>query len=153
MIKRLMWTIWTPMSSVLKKAVKLNLSLSLEWIGASTSYILFWSHYEFHNQPIIVINIKRYSRSYASVFNGPDGSFQLEKIYIRNYTFKAGSKLTSIRWWFELIQIAAVLTWHNVTNCSLNVINFLVREGIWWMPNMAEKLLIECVPSGHTTWN
>ena len=29
MIKRLIWTIWTPMSSVLKKADKLNLSLSL----------------------------------------------------------------------------------------------------------------------------
>ena len=29
MIKRLIWTIWTPMSSVLKKANKLNLSLSL----------------------------------------------------------------------------------------------------------------------------
>ena len=28
MIKRLIWTIWTPMSSVLKKADKLNLSLS-----------------------------------------------------------------------------------------------------------------------------
>ena len=30
MIKRLIWTIWTPMSSVLKKADKLNLSLSLK---------------------------------------------------------------------------------------------------------------------------
>ena len=30
MIKRLMWTIWTPMPSVLKKADKLNLSLSLQ---------------------------------------------------------------------------------------------------------------------------
>ena len=29
MIKRLIWTKWTPMSSVLKKADKLNLSLSL----------------------------------------------------------------------------------------------------------------------------
>ena len=29
MIKRLVWIIWTPMSSVLKKADKLNLSLSL----------------------------------------------------------------------------------------------------------------------------
>ena len=29
MIKQLIWTIWTPMSSVLKKADKLNLSLSL----------------------------------------------------------------------------------------------------------------------------
>ena len=29
LIKRLIWTIWTPMSSVLKKADKLNLSLSL----------------------------------------------------------------------------------------------------------------------------
>ena len=29
MIKRLIWTTWTPMSSVLKKADKLNLSLSL----------------------------------------------------------------------------------------------------------------------------
>ena len=29
MIKRLIWTIWTPVSSVLKKADKLNLSLSL----------------------------------------------------------------------------------------------------------------------------
>ena len=29
MIKRLIWTIWTPMSSVLKKADKLNLSFSL----------------------------------------------------------------------------------------------------------------------------
>ena len=29
MIKRLIWTIWTPMSSVLEKANKLNLSLSL----------------------------------------------------------------------------------------------------------------------------
>ena len=28
MIKRFIWTIWTPMSSVLKKADKLNLSLS-----------------------------------------------------------------------------------------------------------------------------
>ena len=33
MIKRLIWTIWTPMSSVLKKADKLNLSLSLTWIS------------------------------------------------------------------------------------------------------------------------
>ena len=32
MIKRLIWTIWTPMSSVLKKADKLNLSLS-HWLG------------------------------------------------------------------------------------------------------------------------
>ena len=32
MITRLMWTIWTPMSSVLKKADKLNLSLSLSTI-------------------------------------------------------------------------------------------------------------------------
>ena len=31
MIKRLIWTIWTPMSSVLKKADKLNLSLSLSF--------------------------------------------------------------------------------------------------------------------------
>ena len=32
MIKRLIWTIWTPMSSVLKKADKLNLShLSVVW--------------------------------------------------------------------------------------------------------------------------
>ena len=29
MIKQLIWTIWTPVSSVLKKADKLNLSLSL----------------------------------------------------------------------------------------------------------------------------
>ena len=35
MIKRLIWTIWTPMSSVLKKADKLNLSLSL-------SMLLLW---------------------------------------------------------------------------------------------------------------
>ena len=33
MIKRLIWTIWTPMSSVLKKADKLNLSLSLSQWG------------------------------------------------------------------------------------------------------------------------
>ena len=32
MIKRLIWTIWTLMSSVLKKADKLNLSLSLMWV-------------------------------------------------------------------------------------------------------------------------
>ena len=33
MIKRLIWTIWTPMSSVLKKADKLNLSLSWTSMG------------------------------------------------------------------------------------------------------------------------
>ena len=46
MIKRLIWTIWTPMSSVLKKADKLNLSLSLgaeagiflvNWVNATAS--------------------------------------------------------------------------------------------------------------------
>ena len=37
MIKRLIWTIWTPMSSVLKKADKLNLSLSLSLIFLVTN--------------------------------------------------------------------------------------------------------------------
>ena len=43
MIKRLIWTIWTPMSSVLKKADKLNLSLSLssflQYMGAPVAYV------------------------------------------------------------------------------------------------------------------
>ena len=38
MIKRLIWTIWTPMSSVLKKADKLNLSLSLSSSEAGTGH-------------------------------------------------------------------------------------------------------------------
>ena len=41
MIKRFVWTIWTPMSSVLKKADKLNLSLSC----GHTQFVL--SDYEF----------------------------------------------------------------------------------------------------------
>ena len=40
MIKRLIWTIWTPMSSVLKKADKLNLSLSL---SSSSSWLFKWA--------------------------------------------------------------------------------------------------------------
>ena len=39
MIKRLIWTIWTLMSSVLKKADKLNLSLSLCMIMASMNSV------------------------------------------------------------------------------------------------------------------
>ena len=41
MIKRLIWTIWTPMSSVLKKADKLNLSLSLSLPPESSSHMIF----------------------------------------------------------------------------------------------------------------
>ena len=37
MIKRLIWTIWTPISSVLKKADELNLSLSLGAIGITST--------------------------------------------------------------------------------------------------------------------
>ena len=41
MIKRLIWTIWTPMSSVPQKADKLNLSLSKNyWILASIGLVL-----------------------------------------------------------------------------------------------------------------
>ena len=39
MIKWLIWTIWTPMSSVLKKADKLNLSLSLSLSGQRQAII------------------------------------------------------------------------------------------------------------------
>ena len=45
MIKRLIWTIWTPMSSVLKKADKLNLSLSLSQTPQCIRQI-------FHNAPL-----------------------------------------------------------------------------------------------------
>ena len=40
MIKRLIWTIWTLMSSVLKKADKLNLSLSLYRISAGSRHLI-----------------------------------------------------------------------------------------------------------------
>ena len=40
MIKRLIWTIWTPMSSVLKKADKLNLSLSFHHVGGSINLFM-----------------------------------------------------------------------------------------------------------------
>ena len=42
MIKRLIWTIWTPMSSVLKKADKLNLSLSHPWPWPWIFKVKFW---------------------------------------------------------------------------------------------------------------
>ena len=42
MIKRHIWTIWTPMSSVLKKVDKLNLSLSL-WPAPSHYLNLCWN--------------------------------------------------------------------------------------------------------------
>ena len=42
MIKRLIWTIWTQMSSVLKKADKLNLSLSPGWRGIG-GVLTYWS--------------------------------------------------------------------------------------------------------------
>ena len=55
MIKRLIWTIWTPMSSVLKKADKLNLSLS-PWLLKSPVHQQTWhwlcrtDHIYFHSR-------------------------------------------------------------------------------------------------------
>ena len=40
MIKGLIWTIWTTMSSVLKKADKLNLSLSLSLSATSNNKVI-----------------------------------------------------------------------------------------------------------------
>ena len=47
MIKRLMWTIWTPISSVLKKADKLNLSLYLSVVVAPVIYKEPWYNKQF----------------------------------------------------------------------------------------------------------
>ena len=50
MIKRLIWTIWTPMSSVLKKADKLNLSLSLSirWnLGIFSLVATVWKQHKY----------------------------------------------------------------------------------------------------------
>ena len=42
MIKRLIWTIWIPMSSVLRKADKLNLSLSVIFVFLASFSAIWW---------------------------------------------------------------------------------------------------------------
>ena len=62
-IKRLIWTIWTPMSSVLKKADKLNLSLSLSLMIEWTVYLrLFYPYYMVH--AIFVFYCRPYNTLY-----------------------------------------------------------------------------------------
>ena len=71
MIKWLIWTIWTPMSSVLKKADKLNLSLSC----------FTWNHVHGHACNCMYTYIHHSSSSY-SVTSGflPDQFFNIIRI-------------------------------------------------------------------------
>ena len=79
MIKRLIWTIWTPMSSVLKKADKLNLSLSLSFTcwEQSVPKHLIWITFEPESMKWfpITASVPRYQGSWGlhGAHLGPTG--------------------------------------------------------------------------------
>ena len=60
MIKRIIWTIWSPMSSVLKKADKLNLSLSLSSLNSSLGFA-GGKHYQKFAIPIFRFVIQNFA--------------------------------------------------------------------------------------------
>ena len=67
MIKRLIWTIWTPMSSVLKKADKLNLSLSLlEYIETEPwDPVAFLCSEGLHHPSLNTLRLRQNGRRFA----------------------------------------------------------------------------------------
>ena len=119
MIKRLIWTIWTRMSSVLKKADKLNLSLSL---SCGT-----WG--QFHRKCIPDMSLKILSAKYLPFCSGLNVLNKLHVLifkYLCHHFFKQWMDLYVIFLWLVkdetsnnnkiLSHKARVLLWHWMFN-------------------------------------
>ena len=83
MIKRLIWTIWTPMSSVLKKADKLNLSLSLS-MGIYPHLLLQYPMWYSYISGVTMLCVFKFS-------------FHLKCLTCRS-TYKAWGCFTNVSW-------------------------------------------------------
>ena len=83
MIKRLIWTIWTLMSSVLKKADKLNLSLSL---SLSPYLYLIYMEFLLLKWEFVVKEIWQWWHRFSSDYLGSTTSFW-NRHHIRKHNF------------------------------------------------------------------
>ena len=141
MIKRLIWTIWTSMSSVLKKADKLNLSLSLTPIhihydcvplcGWDIQLRLSWAWEAVISWEIMLL---KYNNTNASshlalgqkVGNIADDNFKSNSLYLKCLEKMHGEHCILLYW--DFIHDKAMLVylmashWTGVDHCLL----------LWW---------------------
>ena len=142
MIKRLIWTIWTTMSSVLKKADKLNLSLSLScnnvWVKIlwiSIRNIKVWSVYswEITDDKTTLVQVMAWRHQATSHWWIWFGRFFLFIIFLIFYSFihyflVEGWGGMAVQWCLEVYLIMQI--WWSVWSLQcLNGLLFLACLG------------------------